>query len=124
MNKSKCKRFGKMAATGLLFAAVVFAGVCFCGIRYLPAVRAAGAKTATSYGDSAVIDFNEMTWIGDVNDDKAVNVKDLVRIKQYLNATEGKGISERKSNLDFNETIDKDDLELLRQLLVGMDIFS
>ena len=124
MSKSKCKRFGKMAATGLLFAAVVFAGVCFCGIKYLPTVRAAVTKTATSYGDSAVIDFNAITWIGDVNDDKAVNVKDLVRIKQYLNKTEGKSISERKSNLDFNETVDTDDLELLRQLLVGMDIFG
>ena len=124
MSKSKCKRFGKMAATGLLFAAVVFAGVCFCGIKYLPTVRAAVTKTATSYGDSAVIDFNEITWIGDVNDDKAVNVKDLVHIKKYLKAPADTAISERKSNLDFNETVDKDDLELLRQLLVGMDIFG
>ncbi|MBE6727892.1 MAG: hypothetical protein E7562_04505 [Ruminococcaceae bacterium] len=56
---------------------------------------------------------------GDVNGDKAVNAKDLVRIKRYL-ADEDVTVSE-KADLDLNGVIEANDAVCLRKLMLGME---
>ena len=58
--------------------------------------------------------------LGDVKKDEVVDVRDLARMKKYLeNSSEE--IAEGASDINFDDTVNKDDETLLRKQLAGSD---
>lgn len=58
---------------------------------------------------------------GDANDDGAMDILDLVRLKKYLADSESTEINENTANIVADEAIDSNDLALLRRWLIAAD---
>ena len=58
---------------------------------------------------------------GDANDDGAMDILDLVRLKNYLADSENTEINENTANIVADEAIDSNDLALLRRWLIAAD---
>lgn len=58
---------------------------------------------------------------GDANDDGAMDILDLVRLKKYLADSENTEINENTANIVADEAIDSNDLALLRRWLIAAD---
>lgn len=78
-----------------------------------------GNESQTSF-DISVIEPIE----GDVNADREVDVRDLIRYKKYVLKTDNSVvISELTSDLNSDSEFDTDDIIVLRKMLVGIEYF-
>ena len=59
---------------------------------------------------------------GDANNDKAVDIRDLVRVKKYLSNTADAAFNYKAANINLDNKVDARDLAALRKILLG--IFS
>lgn len=81
-------------------------------------LSAAGSdgKYVTCGEVSCTVEINRQ-YLGDVNDDMQVDIRDLICLKKYLIGEET-NINETKADCDFNDRIDAPDMVLIKRLLI------
>ena len=71
----------------------------------------------TVSGDVTIVDFIP----GDINDDKTINMKDIVLLQQYLNSFDV-NINSKAADVYFDSAINMKDIALLQKYLNGYDV--